>query len=203
VPGHSFVPGHASYNNRPTASRRRQCAFRRIFLGKRAPPYCLTVRGQSSVCLRIIITVRRNRTIWLLALLAILSGAVAPQALATWVCEGRACGTTRWVCCCLTQGAAEVDACPDPYQGTVQAPEGSCPSSDCQCQMTLAESETGATLVAPTTIAPVWHVTALPPGRVVIHCLPTEKIARTAESRGPPRPIVAFASPLLRAPPVA
>jgi hypothetical protein len=146
--------------------------------------------------------VRRFRTFWLLALAAMLVTAFAPQAFAAWQCDGRVCGTTLWFCCCISPTGQQDVNCGDQKvraEGPAAGALG-CPS-ECNCVLTLKGAENGRLGAA---TAPMVVVHALPAVLVspcLVEPVPTEVVARSLGSRGPPAPKVCLATPVLRGPP--
>jgi hypothetical protein len=145
--------------------------------------------------------VKSRGSIWLLTVFAMLCAAVAPPALATWQCEGRICGVTPWQCCCFSTGEGRDNGCPAEIGD--QTPAGACPSDRCRCTMTLTATEVGKPPAAAKMALRILLPALLPAASPLPEPLPAEKIARTLETRGPPRAPVAFRSLLLRAPPAA
>lgn len=143
---------------------------------------------------------RLRRPIWFLTLLALVLYASAPRAGAAWQCEGRACGTTPWVCCCESPNATHEESC-----RAVAPPEASTPicTEDCGCELALspsttalvANTERGGGLISSTVCLRVPLPIVAPP--------PVTATAPRIESRAPLRPPLAFVSPSLRAPPIA
>lgn len=145
------------------------------------------------------VAVRRLRSIWLVVAFGLLFTSLAPEALASWQCEGRTCGTTLWFCCCKSPEAAQDSNC-----ATVQAPseEGAtagCPAN-CNCTLTIRNAEAGRlpTATVAVHVFPVSWVGVAPPLSVA---LPKAVCLRQVESRGPPPASVALATPALRGPP--
>jgi hypothetical protein len=144
--------------------------------------------------------VRRFRTIWVLTLMALLVSAVAPQASASWQCEGRTCGTTLWFCCCLSPDAPKDANCGSAGTTAEGSGTAACPS-DCNCVLTV-EAPDDARFVSPVGLAaPVFHPVLLPQAPVLLGPMPTEIVARSIDTRGPPRTPICLATPVLRGPP--
>ena len=129
-----------------------------------------------------------------------LTSAFAPQALASWQCEGRTCGTTLWFCCCIAPEGTQDPNCAD----TDASPAGSgslnCPS-ECNCTLTVTSAENSQVVAtaaasflvdAPAIVTQVSRLTLT---------TPTEILARSLQDRGPPAPKASLATPVLRGPP--
>lgn len=144
-----------------------------------------------------------SRSFWRLALFTLLLSICAPEALATWQCEGRTCGTTLWFCCCVSPTSAQDGNCPTSARpGTARGGAQVCPSQ-CQCVLTVAATDTEATRVA-ATVAIADYVPAIVSPRPELPVpVPTGGAIRTVEGRGPPPRSSVFATPSLRAPPFA
>lgn len=146
--------------------------------------------------------VRNFRRVWLLALVAMLVTAFAPQALAAWQCEGRTCGISFWFCCCVSTDEQRDTNC---GKDTVKAERPTTAalgcSTDCNCVLTLKSAESGRAVQALTPLLVVHALAALPQIPNLVEPLPTERIARATESRGPPAPKLCLATPALRGPP--
>lgn len=142
-----------------------------------------------------------SRILWLVTLIALLFSAVAPQAYASWQCEGRLCGTTPWQCCCYSPDLEKERDCP--AEVTPQAHTTVCPSSDCGCTMALRSDDADRPTAATVHFALDFTPALLPPAPLTLGPLPTEKIARSLEARGPPGPLLALSSHRLRGPPAA
>jgi hypothetical protein len=142
------------------------------------------------------------RTLWRLALLALLLSVCSPEARASWQCEGRTCGTSLWFCCCVSPVNAQDSNCPTAVRTASTRNAQVCPS-ECQCVLTVSAVDTEVASTSPLAVAP-HYCPALATRRVAfVVPVPTGGTIRSVEGRGPPpRPIV-FASPSLRAPPVA
>ena len=128
--------------------------------------------------------------------------AFAPQAFAAWQCDGRVCGITLWFCCCVSPTGQQDANCGGSQVRTEQRAAGTldCPS-DCNCVLTLKAAENGRLGAA---TAPVLVVHALPALLIspcLVQSLPTEVVARSLGSRGPPVRKPCLATPVLRGPP--
>lgn len=145
--------------------------------------------------------VKHFRRIWILALVATLVGALAPQTLAAWQCEGRTCGTSLWVCCCVAAASQQDANCGQSVMARVGAPGGMGCTSDCKCVLTVKSAENGqlSTMAVPSPVVQVAAV--LPQVCLFPEPLPTEVVARSSEDRGPPPPKICLAMPVLRGPP--
>lgn len=142
--------------------------------------------------------------LWFVALLALLVSTAAPQAFASWQCEGRACGSSPWQCCCFSLEKEGGDGCSsEAKRAAHDAHAGVCPSSDCRCTLVVQATDTTHPS-APAGLSVPHFALAMPqPAPVVPAPLPTEKVARSVESRGPPGPLVALTAHQLRGPPSA
>jgi hypothetical protein len=130
--------------------------------------------------------------------LALVLSLVTPGAAAVgaWFCEGRACGPTRWSCCCEGPAEGRDSGCetPAPPETT-----GACAAS-CECVW-----------IGTVTDAQVNHAAAqaplpnpAPPLGVALWLPPTPEAARSSfEPRGPPIRRPYLCTPSLRAPPRA
>lgn len=128
-----------------------------------------------------------------------LTTAGAPQALASWECEGRTCGTSLWFCCCSTPEGPQ-----DPNCGTGAATTGAagmaCPAA-CNCVLTVESVESARAAMA-VSAHQVFHApAALSQAPFLVEPLPTEVVARSFESRGPPASKTCLSTPALRGPP--
>lgn len=145
--------------------------------------------------------VRRFRCFWLLALLAVLYTTLAPQALASWACEGRTCGTSFWACCCIGPETAQDGNC----RSEVSIPDGeasaACPA-ECNCVLTVTSAHSPRPSTPAHELLPVFVAALLPLGSPVLDPLPTEALVQAIETRGPPIPVLCLATPVLRGPPV-
>lgn len=144
------------------------------------------------------------RTIWLLGVLALLFSAVAPEALASWQCEGRACGISMWACCCIGPAGARDQQCASLQSaGNSLAERGAgvsaCPSN-CKCEMITRSVESIRPAITVSLSAP-YHCPALPVAPVSLGQVPTQRLAHSIESRGPPLPLLCLSTPVLRGPP--
>lgn len=171
------------------SSERVPWSFRRLLRRTVAPPAGLDNNRP----------VRRSRTIWFLTLTILLLSWAAPSALATWVCEGRTCGTTLWFCCCVSPTEAKDGNC---GEGAASA-FGSARScqSDCNCVLTMRVAEVTTQTANSITVAPLLLPALLPHAPVCYGPVPTEVTARSIETRGPPLSRVALSVPTLRGPP--
>jgi hypothetical protein len=142
--------------------------------------------------------VRPFRTLWLLALVAILSAAFVPAALATWVCEGRACGTSWLACCCASPQAGRDANC-----GSGPAVEGAAARclTECNCVLTVTSQDTVRGRLDPGSSIPLELPCLLQGPLLDTPSVPAERLLRTAETRGPPLLAYWLAAPDLRGPP--
>src|SRR5262245_28108106 len=97
--------------------------------------------------------VRLPRSIWLATLCALLVATFAPRADAVWQCEGRACGSTPWFCCCVSPAEFRDAHCQP--SGEPSPGAGLC-SSACACVLTI-RALGGTPMVAPRYSAPDFH----------------------------------------------
>lgn len=142
--------------------------------------------------------VRTRRIIWLFTLCALLIGTLAPEALATWQCEGRACGTSLWFCCCLSPAESQDSRC----AGSLPAGRdgaGGCRTA-CNCVLTVRTPDPGRVSMAGSPPTVVLCDLGFP---VVCYEVPAKirMSARSFEGRGPPPLSLADAPTALRGPP--
>lgn len=126
--------------------------------------------------------------------------AFVPQALAAWECEGRTCGTSLWFCCCVEPEGPRDANCGTEATTTGNAGNADCPAA-CNCVLTVKAVESGRIASAPTASQTVQTAVTLPQAPILVEPVPTEVVARSIESRGPPAPKVCLATPVLRGPP--
>lgn len=156
----------------------------------------------TEVIVTIMERVRHFRTFWILALVAILVAALAPQTLAAWQCEGRTCGTSLWVCCCVATASQQDENCGgQPLAVKVKAAGGIGCASDCNCVLTVKSAENGRLSALAMPHLTVQTAVVQPQVCLFPEPLPNEVVARSSEDRGPPPPKVCLASPVLRGPP--
>ncbi len=141
---------------------------------------------------------------------ALLLSGSAPQVLAAWQCAGEACGTTPWVCCCISPNEAGAVRCADdPECGEAKedCAEGDlatiCPAPKCSCEMVVRASDSSANFTGTPNVAANWHPLYTPEQREPIALLNLGRSVRSSETRGPPRPIDAYSTLQLRGPPFA
>jgi len=135
-----------------------------------------------------------------MALVAMLMTAFVPQALASWQCEGRTCGTTLWFCCCIAPEGTQDPNCADTNANPGGSGSLNCPS-ECNCTLTVTSAE-NSQVVATVAASFLFDAPAIAPqvSRLTL-ITPTEILARSLQDRGPPAPKVCFATPALRGPP--
>jgi len=143
--------------------------------------------------------VRYFRTIWVLALVAMLVTAFVPQAVASWVCEGRTCGIALWFCCCSAPEDSQDPNCASAPRAVADG-VSNCPAN-CNCVLTVTNADGSRPSYAATFVAPLYAPALVVP-KVSYHGpVPTELLAHSIESRGPPRASICLATPALRGPP--
>lgn len=146
--------------------------------------------------------VKSFRNVWILALVAMLTTAFAPQALAAWQCEGRTCGVSLWSCCCVsTDGQQDVNCGGDQAKTKSLNTAAQGCNTDCNCVLTVKAAENGRVGQTATPLLMTYALAALPEHPPLVEPLPTERIARAVENRGPPAPKICLATPVLRGPP--
>lgn len=144
----------------------------------------------------------RFRTYWRLALLALLFSVCSPEALASWQCEGRTCGTSLWFCCCVSPVNEQDSNCPTSARTASAGSAQVCPS-ECQCVLTVSAADTELAAAAHHIAAPHYCPGLVTQRVAFVVPVPTGGAIRSVEGRGPPPQPIVFASPSLRAPPVA
>lgn len=139
------------------------------------------------------------RSLWILALLAVLSTALAPQAFASWVCEGRTCGTTL-LCCCTSPEPGQDANC---NQGSgAQAGASTTCATECECVLTVSNLDSAGSSQPNLYSAPIVAAVFLPYGVTYVAPAPAEKTPHVGETRGPPVRSLCLFTPVLRGPPV-
>jgi hypothetical protein len=146
-----------------------------------------------------------------LALLLIVLLGIAPTSSAMWQCEGRICGVSAWACCCLLPKAANTNEIPCDEQAITrtahlqtaahQAEVGPC-TVDCHCTMMVRDRGAALHPSPHNFIAPIIQIAVLPPA-FELQAPVRISASRPLPSRGPPPTSSLYASPSLRAPPVA
>jgi hypothetical protein len=144
-------------------------------------------------------TVRRFRPIWTLALFLLLWATAAPQAFASWTCDGRVC-STGWSCCCVLPTSSQDRNCAA-SAGPATGAAGVCAAS-CACVSTVQSWDTDRSAASVAVHPPVIHVALMPPPPADLGPLPTELVARSRSLRGPPAAAGHILMPALRGPPV-
>lgn len=144
--------------------------------------------------------VRRFRSIWLLVAFGLLVTTFAPEALASWQCEGRTCGTTLWFCCCKAPTTAQDANCATAQTQEEEGASAGCPAG-CNCVLTVRSADEGRT---PSTqaVAHTAPVAWIGIARTMHIALPKATYLSRVEGRGPPLLNVCFVTPVLRGPPV-
>jgi hypothetical protein len=141
--------------------------------------------------------VKLRRTVWAVTLWVMLVSILAPHVHAAWECEGRTCSTSPWACCCDSQQAGKDSKCARPAQ---MPPSASC-GSECGCELTIEAPHFMCEAALPSPAPIIYAPALLPQPPAVFVPLPSERIARAIEYRGPP-PARYLTSPTqLRAPP--
>ena len=140
----------------------------------------------------------RPRLFWVFALVAVLSTALAPQAFASWVCEGRTCGITLLLCCCTSPDAGRDAKC-DTGSRT-QSGSSVCPAS-CECVLTVSNLDTTRPTPISLQVAPAELFALLPVTFHYVAPSPAEELPHLGETRGPPPRVLALGTPTLRGPP--
>lgn len=140
----------------------------------------------------------RHFLIRILAVVLLLASLLAPVRAAIWFCEGRQCGTTLWQCCCNSESGRDLK-CDQPDD--TQAEASACPAG-CNCVMVItavpdSDVATSASFMSP----PLAHLPLPIPAYSV--SVVEKPILYGMETRGPPFACVVFATPSLRAPPIA
>jgi hypothetical protein len=131
------------------------------------------------------------------ALLACLS---TPGLTGVWQCEGRACGTLAWRCCC--------DA-PDETRDTLCSLSSRFPTSasgcnsECGCIWVTAETLPSRAMSAVVVTPPVLASACLPALSMLATALPAAPLRPGIEMRGPPLASTFLPPSGLRAPPLA
>jgi hypothetical protein len=140
----------------------------------------------------------RLRTFLVFTLLAMLFTALAPQALASWVCEGRTCGIATQTCCCFAAAAARDPRCGNPRP--VKSGTSVC-SSQCKCVLSSSILDSAST-TQPIVQAVAAELPGLLPNAFEYHLpAPAVELPHQGEGRGPPPALRCFATPALRGPP--
>ncbi|RYX85904.1 hypothetical protein EON83_03880 [bacterium] len=141
-----------------------------------------------------------------LAILAVMLLVLSPEAKAFWQCQGQACGTSVWMCCCESRISDCGQECGSPSSlGLSVAPDGiqsiGSSTQGCHCTAVTQSAPQSLPSLAAFFAPPVFLVSVVVP---VIHFVVPPDVARIkpVESRGPPK-VVCFVSPALRGPPCA
>ena len=144
-------------------------------------------------------TVRRFRTIWTLGLFLLLWSTAAPQAFASWSCDGRVC-STGWSCCCVLPTPSQDRNCGVASAGPATGMAGVCAAS-CACVSTVQSWDVDRSAAVLAVHVPIIHVALMPPPPAHLGPLPTELVARSHSLRGPPPTAGHLFTPALRGPP--
>lgn len=132
--------------------------------------------------------------------MAMLATALTPQALASWECEGRTCGTSIWFCCCAAPEGEQDANCESVDLPAADDADLSCPAS-CNCVLTISAGDGGQLAAVATTGRIVESPAALPQPLSLSGLLPARFLFETVETRGPPAAKLCLATPSLRGPP--
>lgn len=142
---------------------------------------------------------KRFRINWLLALLAVMSLTISPQAYASWVCEGRSCGTSFFSCCCVSPEQVQDPNCSEKRE-SAGAAEAPC-ATECGCVLTVRSADTTKSSVDNTWASNLLQAAALPKGWIEIEAPLRSEVPTPRETRGPPTGPASRRPPGLRAPP--